>query len=209
MTSEFRGSRTRFVTFIVAIITLTAGCSTTTDGLAIPNSVDSRPSETTTSESTPSEAPAVEDPVNVSAFLQHPCTTLTQEQLSRLDVSGTGAPTTSGGIAEQVGPYCVWLAPERSASLSVGFLASNEIGLTTVYESRDEFAYFDPTSVGGYPAVFADFDDYRNDGECSIIVGTSDTETFRASEKGELNPQDACDRAKQIATAALATMSGG
>jgi Protein of unknown function (DUF3558) len=96
--------------------------------------------------------------------------------------------------------------PERSSSISVGFLTSNKKGLTSVYNSKKSFDYFEPTTVDGYPAVFAETQDLRKRGSCGIIVGISETTTFRASEEGDLDAQGACDRAKQVAAAALATI---
>jgi hypothetical protein len=91
----------------------------------------------------------------------------------------------------------------------VGFNTGNRNGLSDNYRAQDQFAYFEPTTVAGYPAVFSDRDDLRPQGLCIIVVGLTDTLTFSVSEDGELDQQGACDRAKQVAEAALTTLGGG
>jgi hypothetical protein len=152
----------------------------------------------------------VADPLDASGFLAEPCTVLSHAQLATFDVSRPGIPTTTGAVAEHAGPYCSWhAATELASTIGVGFITGNKNGLSDIYRGRDTFGYFIPTTVDGYPAVFADGSDGRVSGRCSLAVGISETQMFRASEQGRLDAQGACDRAQQVAAAALATLKAG
>jgi hypothetical protein len=149
-------------------------------------------------------------PLDATGFLTEPCTVLSQAQLATFDVSRPGIPTTTGAVAEHAGPYCSWhAATELASTIGVGFITGNKNGLSDIYRGRDTFGYFIPTTVEGYPAVFADGSDGRESGRCSLAVGISETQLFRATEQGRLDAQGSCDRAKQVALAALATLKAG
>jgi hypothetical protein len=170
------------------------------------------PSETTTTSSAdPSDGvPGVADPLDATGFFAEPCTVLSQVQLATFDVSRPGVPATTGAVAEYAGPFCSWhAATELASTIGVGFITGNKNGLSDIYRGRDRFGYFIPTSVDGYPAVFADLSDGREAGRCSVAVGVSETQMIRASEQGRLDAQGSCDRAKQVAAAALATLKAG
>ncbi|MFC4854604.1 DUF3558 domain-containing protein [Actinophytocola glycyrrhizae] len=193
---------------VVSVLLAGTACTTQADGTPTPGPT-SAPSETTTkpSEDPADGAPRVADPLDATRFLTEPCTVLSQTQLATFDVSRPGIPTTTGAIAENVGPFCAWHAATELASLiGVGFLTGNESGLSDTYRGRDQFDYFIPTTVNGYPAVFADDPDQRDSGTCNITVGISDTLAISVSEQGLLDAQGSCDRAKQVAAAALTTL---
>ena len=193
---------------VVSVLLAGTACTTQADGTPTPGPT-SAPSETTT---TPSEdptfgAPRVTDPLDATRFLTEPCTVLGQAQLATFDVSRPGIPTTTGAVAEHAGPYCSWhAATELASTIGVGFLTGNENGLSDTYRGRDQFDYFVPTTVDGYPAVFVDGSDGRDNGRCNITVGINDQLAFRATEQGRLDAQGSCDRAKQVAAAALTTL---
>jgi hypothetical protein len=194
-----------------------AACSIKADGQPIPLSTTSQSDNTTTSGGQSSDpahgAPRVEHPLDATRFIGQPCAALDQTQLATLAVQKPGIPTTSGAVAENVGPYCSWQYPVGAngsvGSIGVGFLLGNKQGLSDSYRARDEFEYFEPTTVEGYPAVFTDRSDRRQDGECNIVVGISDMLTFRSWESGRLDAQGSCDRAKQVAVAAMTTLKAG
>ena len=179
------------------------GCSSREDG---------DPTADGTQTSTKGEndgVPRVEDPLDATSFLNQPCAVLDQQQLAEFGVTSPGIPTTTGATAEYVGPYCSWIAdPEWGSAISVGFETGNKHGLSDTYRGRDQFEYFVPTTVDGYPAVFSDGADLRSQGQCVIGVGISDKLAFNASEQGELDADGACERARQVAAAALATLKG-
>jgi hypothetical protein len=135
---------------------------------------------------------------------------LTPAQLQTFGISKPGRGTTTGAIAEQVGPYCTWTAdPEVDSTVGVGFITGNKHGLSDTYRGRPGFAYFEETMVDGYPAVFEEGVDGRPSGVCNITVGISDTLTFRSSEQGGRKGQGSCDRAKQVAGAVIVTLKAG
>jgi hypothetical protein len=209
----------RLVAGLVAIVVMAAaGCSTEQNGTptAQPTTGASAPdSEESTESSEPSEddtygAPRVDSPVDATRFLSQPCAVLSQAQLAEFSVSRQGIPTTTGAVAENAGPFCTWHAdPELGSTIGVGFVTGNEHGLSDTYRGRDQFEHFEPTTVDGYPAVFANSPDLRSSGTCGITVGISDALTFNATEQGRLDAQGSCDRARQVAEAALATLRVG
>lgn len=204
-------TRTTFVTVILA--SLLTACTTTTNGQpsAGPDSPTTSNSESpaTTTPSDTNGAPRVTRPLDAGRLLAQPCDALNPTQLATFGVSTPGKPTTTGAVAEHAGPYCIWhAAPEVNSTISVGFLTGNKNGLSDTYRGRDDFDYFEETTVDGYPAVFADGHDGRPVGACGITVGISDTLTIRALEQGNRKGQASCDRAKQLAAAVLATLKG-
>jgi Protein of unknown function (DUF3558) len=199
----------RAATCVAGIILIASSCSTTASGRPTPQPTSSLPIESTPVGHQSDEVPRVADPLDATRFLAQPCATLTEAQLASLAITRPGIPTTTGAIAERSGPYCTWIAAEELRSaIGLGFDTGNRDGLSDNYRAHDQFAYFEPTTVANYPAVFADRDDLRPQGLCIIVVGITDTLTFSVSEDGELDQQGACDRAKQVAAAALVTMGG-
>lgn len=189
---------------LAAVVILGTACSSGESGTPVP--ATSAPSATADG---PADTPAVENPLDLASFLPEPCAVLTQPQLATLGVTGGGEPTTTGATAESVGPWCTWLTTGTGKVISVGFLTLNEDGMATVYDKRDDYKYFEPTTVEDYPAVFAEPVDHRDNGSCNIFVGISDTTVYRAATQGESDAASACDRAKQVAAAALTTIREG
>lgn len=204
--------------FAVAITMLSgAGCTTEANGTPTPQSGE-RPETSQPSTSSPGptasepaqEAPGVDNPLDASRFFTDPCTVLTQAQLTTFSITRPGVPETTGGVAEEAGPFCTWIAADELGSATgVGFLTGNKNGLSDTYRGRDLFEDFRPTEVDEYPAVFANSPDLRSMGACTIVVGISDSLAIQATEQGELDAQGSCARAKQVAAAVLATIRGG
>lgn len=206
------------VASLATAVVVAAGCSTNENGspTAQPTAGKSTPETEESSESTaPSEdetygAPRVETPLDATRFLTQPCAVLTQPQLTTFGVSEPGKPTTTGAVAENAGPFCTWNAdPSVNSTIGVGFVTGNKNGLSDTYRGRGQFDVFEPTTVDGYPAVYADSPDLRSSGICTIVVGISDTLVYRATEQGGSKGQAACDRVLQVAKAALATLKAG
>lgn len=97
------------------------------------------------------------------------------------------------------------------SSFSVTFLTGNENGLADVYlgKKQNQWEYFEPTTVGGYPAVYAGSPDLRDLGECDLGVGISDKLHFTVIIQGHGNKEGSCGAAREVASAALTTMKGG
>ncbi|OLF07535.1 hypothetical protein BLA60_26810 [Actinophytocola xinjiangensis] len=188
-------------TLLVALVA--SGCSSEAGGSPVPTG------GADTSTSFADEAPRVVDPLDVSRYLTEPCETLTTDQLTTLDIPGSGTPETTGAIAENAGPFCSWSSSTTSDAVTIGFLTSNKGGLSDNYRAQREFDYFEPTTVDDYPAVFTERLDRRPTGTCNIVVGVADDMAFRATANTDLDARGACERAKQVAAAALATIRGG
>jgi hypothetical protein len=116
-------------------------------------------------------------------------------------------PPGNGRDGDGLGPRCAWHG--ATGSIGVGFLTRNKGGLSDTYRGRDLEAYFEETTVDGYPAVFVDAIDSRPRGNCGLVVGISDTLTIDVLEQGRLDAAGACARVKQVAAAVIATMKAG
>lgn len=191
----------KLVASVAATAAVIAGCSVAEGGQPTPTTGSSTQDET-------SGAPRVKDPLDTDRFLTEPCGVLGQPQLVDLSITQPGVPTTTGAVAENVGPSCTWQNSELANTIGVGFLTGNEKGLSDTYRGRDEFEYFEPIMVEGYPAVFAGDPDLRSSGTCVLVVGISDSLAIDATQQGDLDAQGSCDRAEQVATAALETLKG-
>ncbi|WP_242539480.1 DUF3558 family protein [Streptomyces albidoflavus] len=72
--------------------------------------------------------------------------------------------------------------------------------LDVLYGLRDEQAYFEETTLQGYPAVFANQNDWR-DRHCVLYVGVSDDAVFYTAVDtfGEEGAPGPCDAARKAA----------
>lgn len=126
----------------------------------------------TTSE-TSSEAPAISGPeLDLSKF-SGPCELLTSAQLASRGVTKAGTERTA-----PAGPSCRWTPDDRAfgTSFSASILTESK-GLDGFYKNRADFEVFEPTEVGGYPAVNGDLLDAKS-GACSTAVGVAKGEGF-------------------------------
>ncbi|SDD01636.1 DUF3558 family protein [Actinokineospora iranica] len=153
-------------------------------------------------------APRVTDPIDAAAFIDKPCTLLTTTQTTTLGLAPQGKQDQAQGAQ-----FCTWLTPDEREDYTVGFLAANKNGLSDTYRADqtnpNHSAYFEPTTVSGYPAVFEDGNDDRDRGYCNIVVGVRDELTFRVGAGGGPKGKACDDKIKQIAEQAIATMKNG
>lgn len=180
-----------------------SGCTTEQSGhpVAAPSGQPSATADSTYG------APRVAEPLDASRYFPRPCDVLTTTQLKALGITRKGTPYTTDAIAEQAGPYCIWhSAPELGNTIGIGFLTGNKAGLSDTYRGKDRFKFFEETTVGRYPAVFAEVEDSRASGICTVVVGISDTLTFRVTEQGGLKSHASCERARHIAAEVIATL---
>lgn len=212
------GARTILTASLIAASVVLAGCTSTatgnpepvpdnevTDTTPPPESSESSDSAPPGSEDDTHGVPRVDNPLDAGRFLADPCALLTPEQLATFGVSQPGEEET-GVDGDRA---CDWRADTVTSIFGIGWLAGNENGLSDQYRVREREAYFEETTVDGYPAVFVDATDGRPSGRCGLVVGITDTLTFVTSEQGRLDAQGACDRVKQVAAAAIATIKGG
>jgi Protein of unknown function (DUF3558) len=155
-----------------------------------------RPSQSST------VAPRVSDPPAAAGqVIVHPCTALTDAQVTEV---GLPPDIEHRTLIDAVSARCLWEFTRPAtgvASLAVGW-AYDTPGLAALYARRTEQAYFQPIAILGYPAVFANKEDWRADGHCVLHVGVSDTRAFfvAINTHGEDAPPDPCETARRAAT---------
>lgn len=115
-------------------------------------------------------APEVTDPLDVERVLVDPCEALGDDQLRGLGFGGPGEFDTFRGEDQ-----CKWRMADSSLQIvTIRPAVSPKESLSDVYGKRDRMAYFKPTTIGGYPAVYASPIDQRDGGNCQLLVGVSD-----------------------------------
>jgi uncharacterized protein DUF3558 len=199
------------VTLVVALAC--TGCTERTGGASrVAPPASSATSPATTPAPATATAPRVPAPLDVSTFLDRPCSVLSADQLASLKLSPTGDPDTSSDIATIAGPGCYWQNGDQMLATKITLMTANKHGLADSYRGHEQGDYpvWEPTTVAGYPAVFNDAVNLRATGSCSITVGVSDTMTILVGEEdsSDLGPR-ACDRAKQVAAMVVHTVKAG
>jgi hypothetical protein len=199
----------RVLVLSLATATVIAGlqaCSSNTGGTALPDSGVRAPSGNSVVPSTSATpaAPKVSKPLDASPFVARPCSSLTTS-----DVVGVGLtdPISSGG-PESSGAGCTW-AGETGGIASVDWVTANKNGLSDLYAKLSTFAYWQPTMVAGYPAVYGDaLRDLRSQGNCVLNVGVNDHLTFFIQYDDPLNAEHSCSLAGQAAADVIANLKG-
>lgn len=175
-------------------------------------SVTGMPMSTPTSDSSTADgtdsgsAPRVPSPLNTSNLLSDACTGLASSAVSRMQLK-TGVSRTT-----KAGPSCAWDSEvAQFDTVSISPIVLNKSGLSNIYNLKAKQEYFEPTTIGGYPAVFADPIDRRKDGRCSLHVAVTDNLevlvfTQFSKSKAATNP---CPVAEDVATAMIETLKAG
>lgn len=203
---------TRALVAAVCAVALAActetGTPTPTNGQSDPTSTDGAPTTTTAPGGDDHGAPKVENPLEAETQLAEPCKALTAQQQAALGIDD--ARPADKADFETLGPYCSW-NDDKSGRVTylVGFLTPNENGMADIYrgEKQNEWEYFEPTTVDGYPAVFADSRDRRDRGVCNLFVGIQETLVFNT--QIEFAGDKACDMAQEVAGEVIKTLKSG
>ena len=213
-----RGGLIKLSAGIAVAMVLVAGCSDKQPGTATPATTTGGGTGTSTGRTTPTTpssggAPTVKDPIDASKFIPQPCTALSATTLKQLNISRPGVPDTESAVAKSSGPFCTWHTDDQPTNMSygVGFLTGNKNGLSDTYRGGKKAfpGYFEPTEVGGYPAVFNGLTDDRPTGACNITVGISSSLAFRVGLEGSKDVgTKGCDLVKQVAAAVIQTLKG-
>ncbi|MFD8491958.1 DUF3558 domain-containing protein [Amycolatopsis sp. NPDC059657] len=189
----------------LALGTALTGCSKSSSGSGLPMSTSTSESSAAAGSGSGS-APRVPSPLNTASLLSDACTGLSSSALSQLQLKAGYRRTNNSG------PTCAWDSSATSSdTVSISPITTSKGGLSTIYDRKDKQEYFEPTTIGGYPAVFADPVDRRTDGRCSLHVGvTDDLEvlvfTQLSDGKAKTNP---CPVAEDVATAMIDTLKAG
>ncbi|HET6703426.1 DUF3558 domain-containing protein [Amycolatopsis sp.] len=143
-----------------------AGCGGTTRGTANPAPSTA---ESSSEAAGGGSAPKVPSPLNTASITSDACATLSSSARSSLGL-GDGTPRTTGN-----GPSCTFQeAADPGNQIDVTTVTANKNGLSDVYDTKANDAYWEETQIGGYPAVYAAALDGRKSGKCGLFVGVTD-----------------------------------
>ncbi|MGW5700269.1 DUF3558 domain-containing protein [Amycolatopsis japonica] len=196
------------------ILTLTAlalvACSTPQNGSPEPTKGGVSPSSSPPAGPPPS-VPKVEHPIDATRFKQDPCTTLTKSQVEEL----LGPKTETAPRAGLAGPACRWSIPSTTRPrIDVIFPDLPDSGTAAFYAAKGTtYQLLEPLeSIEGYPVTAYGDKDKRAEGECSVALGISDTQTIgipMLQSSANIGKKDPCDAAREAAIRVLATVRGG
>jgi hypothetical protein len=185
------GNRTHlaFAGLCLAAVVGLAGCAASTTGTASPAPAGHSPRPAV-------QAPKVAQPLDPTAMVTAPCTSLTTANVLSLGLDNPQSKANrSDGESD-----CAW-AGESGGNMGVTWNTDSRHGLTDQYREQTTFAYWIPTTIDGYPAVYGDsLGDHRADGDCVLNVGVSDRLTFFVEYDNPLRPSQGCVGAKTAAT---------
>ncbi|SFJ53195.1 DUF3558 domain-containing protein [Amycolatopsis sacchari] len=168
--------------------------------------LSSTPGSTAASSSAEQLAPAVANPLPTDALVSDPCSALSAEQVQNIGLSGPGTSEQS-----DAGPMCKWKsATSQFNAVFISPITANKNGLNDIYANKPKDKYFEPTTVSGYPAVYADILDSRANGDCSLWVGVTDQLAVSVSTQigSGQNKSNPCPVVERVATAMIQHLQG-
>ncbi|MBB4686584.1 DUF3558 domain-containing protein [Amycolatopsis jiangsuensis] len=189
----------------VGLFLLVVTACSATPGTSSPASSSGAPASPS---STGLEVPQVTNPLDATKYERHPCSVLTQAQVT--EVFAAVRNREGGGT---VAPLCTWNDSDNS-SVGLGFLPGQG-GLATTYENSIDAGagYFEVApDVAGYPAAFSAVHDDRKSGGCQIAVGIKNDEVLTVSSRLRTSSQDysdPCSLVTKVAEAAVTTLKAG
>ncbi len=185
---------------LLAVAVLT-GCTSGNSGTPTPATGSATTGPTS---SAVAAAPPVAHPLDASKVLGQPCTALTASDLTGLNIVNA----ISKPKSDANGSQCSW-AGDSGGSLSIGWETADTNGLSDVYAKSSTIAYWQPTTVAGYPAAYGDaLSDQRSQGVCVIDTAVSDKLYFDAQFNNPLNPGQSCTLAAQAAADVIKNLGG-
>lgn len=188
--------RTGLVAGVIAAgsVIILVGCGAGTDAPSGPV----RPSPTQAG-----PIPPVKNPRDVAAMARRTCELLTPEQAKGfgLDLPPTPSEAIFGTVA------CEWISRTREREtvqqLDISVFTNNTT-LEVAYSKGQGLPFFELTEIAGYPAIVT-----RTNADipsCGIDVKAAERQSVTIiyySEEFSKNPQQSCEAARQIASAAL------
>jgi hypothetical protein len=148
--------------------------------------------------------------LDTTKFQEDPCLSLTPEQSEvTFGLSPAGRP-----FRATLGNGCEWKNDSSLGEAEISFLTENPRGLSAEYavDKEGNWAYFDPMTVGGYPAVARSLSDARPQGECAVVVGATDEVAFEVrvqQSQDNIGKGDPCETAADVASEAVKTIQAG
>lgn len=202
--------RRTILVFSAVTLALSACSTPTTNGTPTPSSGGTSPTQSN-SAILPPGVPRVEHPIDVTRFKQDPCTALTKSQAEEL-LGGAPEAVQRDGSA---GPACAWSIPSTARPV-IDVIISNfgDSGTAKFYAGKGTtYKLLEPLEpIDGHPVTAYGIKDSRAQGDCSVALGTSDTQTLGISatqSEANVGKKDPCDVAREAAIRVLATIRGG
>lgn len=188
----------------VCVVAFVAGC----DDVQTPSASPPMTTPAPTSQPVVDEvkAPRVEQPLDAAAFVADPCKSLTDVQVKKFALdAGQRAPSDA-----VPGETCAWDNDAAQISVDVTYQPELTAGLSHLYQQHaaGQYDVWEPTEVGGHPAIHLGERSLEEMGDCDITVGLSDSLFFRATVSGN-EGDDSCTAARNVASAVLDTIKAG
>ncbi|MFD5092683.1 DUF3558 domain-containing protein [Amycolatopsis thailandensis] len=200
----------RNILILSATALVLCACSTpTTNGTPTPSSDGSSPGPSA-STGLPPGVPKVEKSIDVTQFKQTPCSILTKAQAEEL----LGPSAEAKPRDDSAGPACAWTVASFRPRIDVVFGTGPDGGTASVYAAKDKaYKLVEPLEpVDGYPVTAYGVTDRRTEGDCSVSLGISDTQTIGIAllqSEANVGKKDPCVAAREGAIRVLATIRGG
>jgi hypothetical protein len=196
-----------------AVVVMTgAGCASDILGSASPTTGASQIAPATSTQPNSNgtnpgggSAPKVNHPLDASGLLTSPCSALTPSDLVGL---GVVHPITGEHNTDE-GADCGWTGTS-GGTVGVTWVTANTNGLADLYANQPTMAYWQPTTVSGYPAVYGDaLIDQRSQGDCVLDVGVNDHLYFFVDFNDPAAGSSSCPRAERAAADVIKAIPGG
>ncbi|MFD2459042.1 DUF3558 domain-containing protein [Amycolatopsis samaneae] len=149
--------------------------------------------------------PKVPSPLPAKDLIADPCGVLNATEAEQVGLKYPGEKST-GALNG-----CRW----TSSGSNLNFvnntpIEQNKHGISDIYAQKAKQAYFEPTTINGYPAVFAATEDSRSNGVCTLWVGVTDQLAVSVLPNISMgsNKKDPCGIAKKFATAMIGHLQG-
>lgn len=157
--------------------------------------------------SVPGEAPRVTNPLDATSLVSQPCDALSSQDREQLGFTeGSMRPM---NVTDSMA--CSWnLTDENLNQVHLSVVTENPDGLDTVYRNQSQNAYFEPTSIAGYPGVYTGIVDSRDTGSCDLWIGVNDQVTLfvmASLEHGDASTES-CTTASEVGEAVIANLGG-
>jgi hypothetical protein len=144
-------------------------------------------------------------PLPTQSLLSNPCSVLTDSELHAV---GLAAP---GKVSQGSPPLCGWSSYDTAQNgVNAGAVPQNKGGISDIYDQKAKQAYFEPVTVNGYPGVFADTQDGRPSGSCTLWVGITDQLAYSVITSIGTGPNKStpCASAQKIGEAVITHLKG-
>ncbi|MFD2471390.1 DUF3558 domain-containing protein [Amycolatopsis silviterrae] len=149
--------------------------------------------------------PKVPSPLPTKDLIANPCSVLNAAEAEQVGLKYPGEKST--GVLNG----CRWTSSGSNQNFVNNTpIEENKRGISDIYDQKAKQAYFEPTTVNGYPAVFAGTEDSRANGICTLWVGVTDQLAVSVLPNISMgsNKKDPCSIAKKFATAMIGHLQG-